>query len=172
MHLPIPLQRFSLVLTASLALLELHCGSSTPTPSTTPPSGGCTSLGCVDGLQIEMSPNASWPAGVYRFVIVADGEQTVCEGSLPLRACDQGPSLSCTGGGVMIGESGCALAAAQHGFSDIHLQAGPANVTVTIERDGAEMVRKTFTPTYRDAMPNGPDCPPVCRQASDQFALP
>ena len=128
-------------------------------------------MGCVDGLHIDLSPDV-WQAGSYRFVIVADGTQTVCEGSLPLRACEQGPSLSCKGKGVLIGESGCALPAAQHGFSDIHLQAGPTNVTVTIERDGAEMVRKTFTPTYQDAMPNGPDCPPVCRQAGDRIALP
>ncbi len=163
--------RFVFLLSGSIALFGLHCGSSAPGAVTPPPSGACTSMGCVDGLHIDLSPDV-WQAGSYRFVVVADGKQTTCEGSLPLRACEQGPSLSCTGEGVLIGESGCALPATQHGFSDIHMQAGPSSVTVTIERDGAEIVRKTFTPAYQEAMPNGPDCPPVCRQAREQIVVP
>jgi hypothetical protein len=47
----------------------------------------------------------------------------------------------------------------------------PAEVTVVaLLEDGTEEER-SFTPEYRDEQPNGPDCPPVCRQASIRWKL-
>ena len=46
-----------------------------------------------------------------------------------------------------------------------------AGVRVTIRAaDGTEEER-SFTPEYRDERPNGPDCPPVCRQAAIRWKL-
>lgn len=39
--------------------------------------------------------------------------------------------------------------------------------TVTIEvTSAAGTVRREVTPEYRESRPNGPNCPPVCRQAT------
>jgi len=98
--------------------------------------------------------------------VEADGHTTVCEGRLPLGACDAGPSLQCDGEGVSISESGCALPPEMHGFASIDLRAGPAEVRVTISREGDQVASGRFQPEYAETQPNGPGCPPVCRQAS------
>lgn len=46
----------------------------------------------------------------------------------------------------------------------------PEEVTVTVFLPEGEE-RRTFTPEYRDERPNGPDCPPVCRQARIRWEL-
>lgn len=47
----------------------------------------------------------------------------------------------------------------------------PPEVTATaFLADGTEEER-SFTPEYRDERPNGPDCPPVCRQAAIRWKL-
>ena len=135
----------------------------------------CTDIGCADGLQVAFSPNSGWQPGQYRFVIDVDGQVTTCEGSLPLRSCDAGPSLQCTPAGdrIGVGESGCALPPEQHGFSDLRVGGSPAqSVTVTVSRDGAELVKKTLAPEYKTSQPNGPGCEPVCHNASEALAIP
>lgn len=50
-----------------------------------------------------------------------------------------------------------------HGFT-------PEEVTLTVT--GAEQALSvTLEPTYEDFQPNGPDCPPVCRQARAEVDL-
>jgi hypothetical protein len=71
----------------------------------------------------------------------------------------------------MIGESGCALPASAHGFSDIRFTSSPAKVTIRVERDGQVLAKESFTPAYRTSEPNGPGCGPVCKQASATLAL-
>lgn len=46
----------------------------------------------------------------------------------------------------------------------------PAEVTATAYLPDREEER-TFTPEYREERPNGPDCPPVCRQARLRWKL-
>jgi hypothetical protein len=46
----------------------------------------------------------------------------------------------------------------------------PDEVTATAFFPDREEER-TFTPEYRDERPNGPDCPPVCRQATIRWKL-
>lgn len=47
----------------------------------------------------------------------------------------------------------------------------PAEVTATaFLADGTEEERP-FTPEYREERPNGPDCPPICRQAAIRWKL-
>jgi hypothetical protein len=46
----------------------------------------------------------------------------------------------------------------------------PAQVTVTLETTQGP-VSRTFQPEYRMNRPNGPDCPPECRQATITFAV-
>lgn len=46
----------------------------------------------------------------------------------------------------------------------------PEEVTATVFLPDREEER-TFTPEYREERPNGPDCPPVCRQARIRWRL-
>lgn len=140
------------------------------------PSSGpvCTEIGCVDGLQVELTKAGPWAPGRYTFTFALDGAAVTCAGSLPLKPCEAGPSLTCEPAGrVRIGESGCALEPAAHGFSDILVpRSAPARVDLAIARDGAELQRATLTPTYAVVRPNGPRCAPECRSARASVAVP
>lgn len=46
----------------------------------------------------------------------------------------------------------------------------PASVTVDVT-SSAGTVSRSFTPEYRMNRPNGPDCPPECRQATVTVAM-
>lgn len=142
-----------------------HSSSSSGSPH------GCTEIGCVDGLLISFGRGVEWAPGTYVFSMNADGVEQTCKGMLPLPPCASGSSLACTGNVAMIGESGCALPASQHGFADIHLRSAPSKVTIRIERDGVVLADETLVPTYRTSQPNGPNCDPICRQASATIDL-
>ena len=139
------------------------------------PGGGkmCTQIGCVDGLRLTLEKAGAWAPGAYTFAFTLDGAAVTCSGSLPLKACDAGPSLTCDAEGrVMIGESGCALPPDQHGWSDIQVSGAPKAVKLTISRDGQPLHAAELTPTYTESRPNGPDCGPVCRGAAATIAVP
>jgi hypothetical protein len=129
-------------------------------------------MGCAEGLVVSFGPTAKWRPGTYVFSIYADGVEQTCKGVLPLPPCDSGRGLSCTANVATVSESGCALPASQHGFSDIYFRSGPSKVTLRVERDGdAVLADETIVPTYRTSQPNGPNCGPVCRQASATVKL-
>lgn len=46
----------------------------------------------------------------------------------------------------------------------------PTSVSVTVEAPGGT-VNRVYTPEYRTARPNGPNCPPTCRQATITVAV-
>ncbi|HEY6559292.1 MAG TPA: hypothetical protein VI072_18535 [Polyangiaceae bacterium] len=135
-----------------------------------PPLHACTEIGCIDGLHVTLTPADSWPAGAYVFDIETEGGSTTCRGSLPLPPCGT-QGLTCTGQPVQIGESGCALPAAAHGFSTLTFSSAPKRVHVRITRDGQLVAARELAPAYRRAQPNGPGCEPVCTTASDTFKV-
>lgn len=149
-----------------------HPGDGQDGPPNPPMEGKiCTEIGCANGFRLELRKD-SWEPGSYSFHIEADGEVSDCTGSLPLKPCDASPSVTCTGAkGFFIGESGCAMAADQQGFSEIQFETSPKQITVTISRDGSELAKQTFEPTYKESQPNGPGCEPICRQASASITL-
>lgn len=46
----------------------------------------------------------------------------------------------------------------------------PERATVRVESD-AGTVEREFTPTYEEVRPNGPGCPPVCRQGEVEIEV-
>jgi len=90
--------RIVLLLTAALPLA--CAGAPAPPPASGDPASGgagCTEMGCQSGFQVELQPGSRWPAGHYRFDIEADGVAQQCEVTLPLQACEAGPSVRCSG---------------------------------------------------------------------------
>lgn len=129
----------------------------------------CTKMGCRSSLEIEVTGTKPGK-GKYAFEIEADGKKAQCELSLPLKACDKGLSTKCTGDvKVEIGESGCALPPAEHGFGPISLPDSPAAARVVIKKDGKPLSDKRFTPAYKTSQPNGPGCEPTCKQAREEI---
>jgi len=45
-------------------------------------------------------------------------------------------------------------------------------VTLTVSRDGAEVAKGAFTPTFAESEPNGAMCGPTCKNASVSLAVP
>lgn len=126
----------------------------------------CTEIGCVNGLTLRVDPNYDWKTGSYDFHFSFDGRTAECHGELPLKKCEDGPSLSCNKKGITIVESGCALPASAHGFGDIHIDGAPKKVMVRIAHNGQTIVTRTLVANYQKIRPNGPQCGPVCESAS------
>jgi hypothetical protein len=147
-------------------------GAAADSPAAGPTPVACTGIGCQNGLEIEFMRSA-WPAGEYRIQVDVDGAMTSCTGTLPLNACDSGPSFACTGApGVRLSESGCALPASGQGLAGMSLETTSASrVTLTIEHAGALIGTTTLQPEFRQVRPNGPDCPPVCTNAGMRLKL-
>jgi hypothetical protein len=154
-------------------LFLLACSPrATPDDGRGPFSAGkaCTQIGCSNGLQVALVPNERWPAGDYRFEFSSEAGTATCSGSLPLPPCGT-PALVCTGMAVQIGESGCALPAAAHGFSDVMLSSTPATLRIDVLHDGERKVVREFRPQYRRVEPNGAGCGPVCTNASERLVV-
>ncbi|MFO0648991.1 MAG: hypothetical protein U0326_22310 [Polyangiales bacterium] len=99
--------------------------------------GACTTIGCVNGVRIDWSGRATGD----RLAVVADGVRY----EITCPASSSGP-LWCDPDGV-------------------RFEGRPTSLRVEVTTSNG--VRSgTFTPTYRTSTPNGPDCGPVCYQAT------
>lgn len=159
------------------SLLFVACAKDGPGPGPGPAPGprACTEIGCMNGLSVALDKATPWAAGDYTFVVDVEGTRVTCEGALPLKPCDAGPSLRCDPPErVTIGESGCALGPETHGFSELQFVGGepPRAVELTITRDGEALHTAKLSPTYTTSRPNGPECPPVCTQAREAVKIP
>ena len=154
----------------SLSLLFTGCSGPTLPPGVPEPNR--TALGCAEGLTVDFQAT-TWAPGHYRFTVYLDGDTTVCEGDLPLGACDAGPSLRCSPSATFqLGESGCALPPAQQGFSGLTVSRGPRRLEVAVEGNGHVLAEQRFEPAYRTVHPNGEGYPPSCTQAHEAMKLP
>ena len=112
------------------------------TATATPPAGGlaCTEIGCSNVAQVEFE---GAPRGrVEVRMCVEDRCQTsVSRGQPPVAL------------GIPLPES----------------VGDSVRVTVTMRRNGRTVARVDEQIPVRTTRPNGPDCPPVCRQASARF---
>lgn len=157
----------ALVVPAVLGLSLACSGTDTAGPRV------CTLIGCEDGLKVELDPGSGWPAGAYRFTLRIDDTPVVCSASLPLPACAIRAVVCVPAGPVTIAESGCALPAASHGFSQIVLERNlrPKRVDVTVTRDDTTVAQAQLVPVFQKVQPNGPDCPPACDVAQGRIAV-
>lgn len=145
-----------------------QAGSEQPNPGPV----ACTEIGCVDGLRISLEKATPWAAGDYTFALELDGAAVTCTGSLPLKACDTGPSVTCAPAeAVMVAESGCALGPETHGFSDVQVKSAPKAVSLKISHAGQVVHEAKLTPEYTTSRPNGEGCEPTCTTAGATVKL-
>lgn len=152
----------------------VSCSKDQPGPAQPGPGDrACTAIGCADGLRLEFIVTGKWIPGRYNFEFHLDGEKVTCTGSLPLKKCEEGPSVTCDPAGrVQIGESGCALPPEAQGFWDVQIQGTPRAVVMNIANDDKPLIEATMTPTYTTNRPNGEDCEPVCTSATEKVPMP
>jgi len=126
----------------------------------------CTEMGCVDGLLGRFQPELQ-THGEYVFTLDVDGMVSSCSLTLPLV-----DSESCEGS-LQITRSGSAMPASDHSFPFFNIyEIGFSTYTLTVERDGAEVVSWTEEPEWELLHPNGEECEPTCEVADTTVVIP
>ncbi len=96
----------------------------------------CTLVGCLDGLTVRFSPLSTVP---YKLTVTVAGDP-------PTRVVDCSNLANCQGYPFFPGVSA-------------------ALVTITVTTAGGSH-SYVVAPQYQTTRPNGPDCPPECKQAT------
>lgn len=126
----------------------------------------CTEIGCPDGYNLEFQHD--WAEGSYIITVMLDADTVTCTGTIPIDEASDG----CDDDRVQLGLSGSALPVAEQALSGLVILATDVT-TVDVEvSDGLMTIgTKAFTPDWQTSQPNGADCPPTCRSASDTWAF-
>ena len=149
-----------------LALLAAVCACA-PAPTS---HGGCTEVGCEDGVSVDLGPLATrfadkLPLAVHLCIDSVCDDAIVASAADCHRAMTGGPSgpvpplvILCVPGA----NGGVAMDASVTGAG---LSSGSHVVAVAIKgADGAALFTHAETVALSESRPNGPTCEPVCRQ--------
>ena len=146
-------------------------------------SKSCALRGCSNQFSATLSrADGSFPAGAHRVDIIADGVTMSCAfnfaGSGVVATCPSGldvtvgPAETCmefrSGNGVGYR---CDPIPGQF-IERLTLRATPSQMRVVQSVDGVALLDQAMAPTYEAAYPNGPECEPVCQQATATLSLP
>lgn len=127
----------------------------------------CTEVGCVDGFSGSFEPALSGE-GTFVVTLTAGDRVATCTSTIPFSdeggVCDDPELLTVT-------FSGSRLAVDEQSIPDFQAPSQPEAFTVVATRDGVEVARQDFSPTYVVNYPNGEECPPECWQASGQVTV-
>lgn len=170
-----PLPRWFAPLAFALGLAPSACGDTLDAGNK-----ACTDIGCNDVFSLELSrPGVGLPAGDHTMTVMAEGRTATCRFTVPAggttsASVDCGsqiglvlfPRANCTEvrNGSAVSQS-CTPIAGEY-VVQLSVQGTPASVRVVLELGGMVLLDRSFTPAYQETRPNGPGCPPVCRQAS------
>jgi hypothetical protein len=150
----------------------------------------CTEIGCMSQVSITMrTPTGAWADGLYELTVGTDTQLAGrCTFLLPEQlpmppgnvlgiACGTGMSfdlapevdchMGCNGDACW---QGCTPIPGQF-VAHLTVNGTPGRVDLNFTRDTAPILVEMARPTYKDAYPNGPECGPVCRQASMEYML-
>lgn len=152
--------------------LILLCGAWGASGCSSPHSHpyGCTLIGCEDTFTASVaSATGSLPNGMHRIEVIADAATLSCAFQIPLERTAEGGEVlpTCSSGlGVLIAPASSPVA------ETIHLTGTPRQVHAWQYVDDVAILDAAAAPSYQDERPNGPECEPVCRQASVSWTLP
>jgi hypothetical protein len=147
----------------------------------------CTLIGCGDSFSASVRrADGSFPAGLHRVEVFADGASLTCTFMFPLETAGGGvhqpscpapmgvsvwPLTTCqemTSGGAVSQQ--CDPIPGKF-LETIDLAGTPRQVHAWQYVDDAAILDAAAAPVYEDVTPNGPECGPVCRQASVAWTL-
>jgi hypothetical protein len=146
-RLTLPTLVFMAAIPAACAAPVTTTPAPTPPPAAEPappppPAQACTRIGCDDGWTVELVGAAALPA-TYTIRVLVDDAVVASVQCTPTQPC-----------GERVFVAGVTAAEAE------------------LEIVGGEVpLRWTVTPEYNTLQPNGPNCPPTCRQARVQVRL-
>jgi hypothetical protein len=118
----------------------------------------CTQIACWDELVVELRRDDG-KAPSFALTVARDGKTTTCTapGVQDVR-CGDDVTSSIVGG--------------DRAQQVVEIRGTPASVEIEL-RNGARVVgKKSFVPRYQQRQPNGPGCPPLCKQATEAWRLP
>ncbi len=153
------------------------------------PPRACTEIGCSDQLNVTIRPRAGvFPSGMHEVVIAAEGSPVRrCTFNFPIAggpgavesgACNSGDGLFLTVAPVMECTTMTSGNAASQTCTPVpgkfeerlHIPGTSPQVRVTQRTiAGGKYLDQEIAPTYAPAYPNGPECGPVCKQASTDW---
>jgi hypothetical protein len=108
-------------------------------------SSGCCTEDCDPGVTISFERSTT--PGAYVITITADAQTITCNVTLPMPEC----GLTDCDGDVRLLVSDCGVGSTEQSLGSLWLRrAYPNTVEVAISRDGAEIVRENFAPSYKD----------------------
>jgi hypothetical protein len=149
------------MLCALVALSALGCAST---------ESFCTLVGCSDSLTIEvvLGP-ATQRGGGWIVETTLDGRTTSCTIDVTTDSSDLivDTTTDCPSLTIFEGDTSQDLVVA-FAFEG----SAPASASIKLTRDGTEVLSDTVSPSYVVSQPNGPDCEPTCRQATERLSLP
>jgi hypothetical protein len=108
-----------------------------------PPQQACTRIGCEDGWSVELADAAAALPATYTIRVIVDGAVVAATQCTPERQCGERVFMA----GVTAEQA------------ELEIIGGPVPL------------RWTVTPEYNTLQPNGPGCPPTCRQARVQVRM-
>jgi hypothetical protein len=152
-------------------------------------SHSCTEIGCADQASITLrTQSGAWEAGEYALRIAFDGGEHACSFTIPdaLPSGGNVGEIDCTPGANVYFYQETTCTEHSDGYSSsqsctpvpdqYYLQASiygtPATVQVVLSREGATLVDTENDLAYSESRPNGPDCEPLCRQATLELIVP
>jgi hypothetical protein len=173
-----------LVWGAALVTLLGGCGG-----GGAPGTGGsiCTLIACVDQFAATLhDASGGLPNGKQVLTVVENGMTTTCSFTLPRTVgagqistvtCPKGLQLQImqaqmcqTSGTGQYQTTSCKPIAGKY-TELLTITGSPTTIQVTQTVDGATWLDQTVSPTYMETRPNGPNCEPVCSQASADWTL-
>ena len=128
---------------------------------------GCTEMGCVDGLEVNLSPEFSAP-GSYELQLLLDETLVTCTADLPLSS----ESESCSSEEVWMLTSGSALAASEHRLTGWSTILSPELIEMVVLHESTVVLNEGFYASYEMLQPNGEDCEPTCYTESVTVTVP
>jgi hypothetical protein len=143
----------------------------------------------MDGATLTFrTDDNEWPAGSYTLTLDYGAEHASCTFSVPDDLPENGSVgvVTCTQpwmaslnyevmcvehrNGDSVGQS-CTPIPDQY-YLSVTLSGTPDSVTVLLERDDEPLLEETHALSYAESRPNGPECDPLCRQASVEIRVP
>ncbi len=166
--------------TSTAAATQTPSTEPTSVPTTEPTSTAsapalpkaCTRMGCIGALEVAVVGGDKLAKGKYVIDVEADGKKGKCTFAAPSFCEDKAPK--CEGDiEIDVVTLGCpsVTTGPAPSIKSFKLPSSPAAANITVTRDGKKVGEVKLAPQYKEVRPNGPDCDPVCKNASEKLEI-
>jgi hypothetical protein len=131
------------------------CHPPPPLPPPPPEPLVCTQIACDDQLVLELR-RGDGLAPAFSVAVTVEGKTVSCPAPGPgeVRTC---------------GEVTSTIAGNDPALQLIQVRGAPPAIEVEARAGDQVLEKRRFAPAYQTRQPNGPHCPPVCRQATEAW---